>query len=386
MASEQAGGPSPGSTGGTPLGYPGGPLPGSPGGAPPATGELPPATGPVPDGPLVRRGGISARWRHQRPAQDTSRWRERTAGSSAVTRRRPSAVARHRPSAVVRSRATPYLFILPAFVVYAAFSLYPLVRAAQFSLFEWPGFGPSTFVGLQNYVDLASDAAFLAAIGNALVLIVFYAVLPLVIGLVLAAIFRRGQVRGMGFFRSVIFLPQVIALVVVAVAWRNIYAPGGPLNEALRAVGLDGLARGWLGDPGAALPAVGFIGTWLEMGLVMLLLLAGMSRIPDDLFEAARLDGAGPVREFFAITLPSVRGEIVVALVLTIIAALKTFDLVYLTTSGGPGNATTVPSYEVYFRAFQLREVGSASAVAIVLTLLVFAINVGVTRIGERAS
>lgn len=361
MASEQAGGPSPGSTGGTP----------------PATGELPPATGPVPDGPLVRQGGISARWRHQRPAQDT-RQRGRTAGSSAV--------ARHRPSAVVRSRATPYLFILPAFVVYAAFSLYPLVRAAQFSLFEWPGFGPSTFVGLQNYVDLASDAAFLAAIGNALVLIVFYAVLPLVIGLVLAAIFRRGQVRGMGFFRSVIFLPQVIALVVVAVAWRNIYAPGGPLNEALRAVGLDGLARGWLGDPGAALPAVGFIGTWLEMGLVMLLLLAGMSRIPDDLFEAARLDGAGPVREFFAITLPSVRGEIVVALVLTIIAALKTFDLVYLTTSGGPGNATTVPSYEVYFRAFQLREVGSASAVAIVLTLLVFAINVGVTRIGERAS
>ncbi|MGP5717436.1 carbohydrate ABC transporter permease [Brachybacterium tyrofermentans] len=295
-------------------------------------------------------------------------------------------MARQRPSAVVRSRATPYLFILPAFVVYAAFSLYPLVRAAQFSLFEWPGFGPSTFVGLQNYIDLASDPDFRAAIGNALVLILFYAALPLVIGLVLAAIFRRGQVRGMGFFRSVIFLPQVIALVVVAVAWRNIYAPSGPLNQALRAVGLDELARGWLGDPGAALPAVGFIGTWLEMGLVMLLLLAGMSRIPDDLFEAARLDGAGPVREFFAITLPSVRGEIVVALVLTIIAALKTFDLVYLTTSGGPGNATTVPSYEVYYRAFQLREVGSASAVAIVLTLLVFAINVVVTRIGERAS
>lgn len=289
------------------------------------------------------------------------------------------------PSAVVRSRWTPYLLVLPAFALYAAFSLYPLARAAQFSLYEWPGFGPSTFVGLANYADLAGDNAFRAAIGNALVLIVFYAVLPLVIGLVLAAILRRGQVRGMGIYRTLIFLPQVIALVVVAVAWRHLYAPDGPINQVLRAVGLDSLARGWLGDPGAALPAVGFIGTWLETGLVMLLLLAGMSRIPQELYEAVRLDGAGPVREFLAITLPAVRGEIVVSLVLTIIAALKTFDLVYLTTAGGPGNATTVPSYEVYHRAFELREVGSASAVAIVLTVLVFAINLVVTRIGDRA-
>lgn len=288
------------------------------------------------------------------------------------------------PSAVVRGRWTPYLFILPAFVVYAAFSLYPLVRAAQFSLYEWTGFGPSTFVGLDNYINLATDPDFRAAIGNALVLIVFYAVLPLIVGLVLAAILRRGQVRGLGFFRTVIFLPQVIALVVVAVAWKHIYSPSGPLNQLLGAVGLDSLARGWLGDPGAALPAVGFIGTWLQMGLVMLLLLAGMSRIPNELFEAARLDGAGPVREFFAITLPSVRGEIVVCLVLTIIAALKTFDLVYMTTSGGPGNSTTVPSFEVFYRTFETREVGSANAVAIVLTALVFTINLVVTRIGER--
>ena len=291
-----------------------------------------------------------------------------------------------RPSAVARSRAAPLLFLLPAFAVYAAFALYPLGRAAQFSLFEWRGFGSSTFVGLDNYVDLAGDAAFRAAIGNALVLILFYAVIPLVVGLVLAAVLRRGQVRGMGVFRTVIFLPQVIALVVVAVAWRQIYSPVGPLNQLLDAVGLGALARGWLGDPSTALIAVGVIGTWIEMGLVMLLMLSGMSRIPQELFEAARLDGAGPVKEFFAIILPAVRGEITVALVLTIIAALKTFDLVYMTTSGGPGNSTTVPSYEVYFRAFDLREVGSASAVAIVLTVLIFAINVGVTRIGERES
>ena len=168
-----------------------------------------------------------------------------SAGGTRVTRRGTYATSRRpRPSAVARSRATPLLFLLPAFAVYAAFALYPLGRAAQFSLFEWRGFGASTFVGLQNYVDLAGDAAFRAAIGNALVLIVFYAVIPLVVGLVLAAILRRGQVRGMGFFRTVIFLPQVIALVVVAVAWRQIYSPVGPLNQVLEAVGLGGAVGG----------------------------------------------------------------------------------------------------------------------------------------------
>ena len=288
------------------------------------------------------------------------------------------------PSAVIRGRATPYLYLLPAFLVYAGFLLYPLIRAGQFSLYDWPGFGPSTFVGLGNYVDLMGDRRFLAAIWHALILIFFYSILPLIVGLVLAAVLRRGQVRGLGFFRVVIFMPQVIALVVVAVAWYQIYSPRGLLNDVLQLVGLGEFARGWLGDPTFALPAVGMIGFWLQTGLVMLLLLAGMGRIPNDLYEAARLDGAGPVREFFAITLPSVRGEIATALVLTIIAALKTFDLVYVTTSGGPGTATTVPSYEVYNRAFNLKQVGSASAAAIVLTLLVFIINVFVSRIGEE--
>lgn len=234
-----------------------------------------------------------------------------------------------RPSAVIRGRATPYLYLLPAFLVYAAFLLYPLLRSGQFSLYDWPGFGPSEFVGLGNYAALMGDRRFLAAILHALILIIFYSVLPLVVGLVLAAVLRRGRVRGLGFFRVVIFMPQVIALVVVAVAWYQIYSPRGLLNAVLELVGLGEFARGWLGDPTFALPAVGMVGFWLQTGLVMLLLLAGMNRISNDLYEAARLDGAGPVREFFSITLPSVRGEIATALVLTIIAALKTFDLVY---------------------------------------------------------
>jgi raffinose/stachyose/melibiose transport system permease protein len=192
-------------------------------------------------------------------------------------------------------------------------------------------------------------------------------------------------VRGMGFFRTIIFLPQVIAMVVVAVTWRQIYAPDGPLNGLLRLVGLDNLTTAWLGDYTWTLPAVGLIGTWVSTGLVTVLLMAGMSRIPKELYEAARLDGAGPVREFFALTLPSIRGEITVALTLTIVAALKTFDLVYVTTGGGPGTSTTVPSYEVYRRAFELGEVGAAAAVGVTLTIIVFAINAVVNRIGDKS-
>ena len=290
---------------------------------------------------------------------------------------------RERPSAVVRGRWTPYLYLLPALLVYGGFLLYPVVRTAQFSLYEWSGFGPATFVGLDNYTSLVTDQRFLAAISPAFSLILFYAILPLIVGLILAAILRRGNVRGMGVYRVLIFVPQVIALVVVAVAWRQIYTPNGTLNSMLGWIGIQS-DIGWLGDPKLALTAVGIIGFWLETGLVMLLLLAGMNRIPGELYEAARIDGAGPISEFFGITLPAVRPEIATSLVLTIIAALKTFDLVYMTTSGGPGTATTVPSYEVYNRAFQLKQVGSASAVAVFLTVMVFCINIVVNRIGEE--
>ncbi|WP_081416713.1 carbohydrate ABC transporter permease [Arthrobacter castelli] len=291
---------------------------------------------------------------------------------------------RRRPSVNSRSGLTPYLYLLPAFVAYAAFLLYPLIRAGQISLYEWDGLSLATFVGFDNYVEVLTDPELRASFVHALVLIFFYAVLPVIIGLALGAVLQRARVRGLAAFRTIVFLPQVIALVVVAIAWRQIYAPDGTLNSVLTSLGLQELARPWLGDYLLALPAVGLIGTWVQTGLVTVLLLAGMSRIPGDLYEAARLDGAGPVREFFAVTLPAVRGEIVVALTLTIIAALKTFDLIYVTTGGGPGNSTSVPSYEVFRRAFELGQVGSAAAIAIVLTVMIFLINLAVNRIGER--
>ena len=281
---------------------------------------------------------------------------------------------------------TPYVFILPAFTFYGAFLLYPLVRAAQFSLFSWDTISPAVFVGLQNYVDLARSEDLRNSFLHAFVLIFFYAVMPLAVGLVIAAILNRAKVRGMSFFRTVIFLPQVIAMVVVAVAWTRLYSTDGSINALLDLVGLGSWSRAWLGDYLFALPAVGLIGSWVETGLVTILLLAGMGRIGRDQYEAASLDGAGAIRQFFAVTVPSVRGEIAVALTLTIVAALKTFDLIYMTTRGGPGTSTTVPSYQVYYQAFQLGQVGTASAIGITLTILIFGINLVVNRASDRAT
>ncbi|MBC9936027.1 MULTISPECIES: carbohydrate ABC transporter permease [unclassified Leucobacter] len=279
----------------------------------------------------------------------------------------------------------PYLYLAPALIVYGALVLYPLGRAAHLSLFDWDGLSLATFVGFENYVDVFTDVRLRAAFLHSLVFVFFYAILPLALGLIAATVLTRAKVRGIGLFRTIVFLPQVIAMVVVAIAWRQIYAPDGALNVMLRAVGLGDFARAWLGDYDFALPAVGLIGSWVSTGLVTVLLLAGMARIPREQFEAARLDGAGPVREFFAVILPAVRAEITVALTLTIVASLKTFDLVYVTTRGGPGSSTTVPSYEVYVRAFERGEVGSAAAVGITLTLLIFLINLAVNRVGERS-
>jgi raffinose/stachyose/melibiose transport system permease protein len=276
-----------------------------------------------------------------------------------------------------------YLYIAPALVVYAAFLLFPLLRAVQISFYEWDGLTLGTWVGVANYQDILTDPALRAAFGHAAVLVLFFAVIPTAVGLLLAAVVARARVRGLMFFRTVIFLPQVVAMVVVAVTWRQIYAPDGPLNDVLRAIGLGELARGWLGDFDLALPAVGMVGTWVSIGLCFVLFLAGTGKIPRELYDAARVDGAGPIREFTSVTLPALRNELVVALTLTVIAALRTFDLVYVTTGGGPGNATTVPSYEVYRRAFELGAVGSAAAIGVTLTAIILLLNLVIARIGE---
>ncbi|MEJ3651950.1 sugar ABC transporter permease [Actinomycetes bacterium KLBMP 9759] len=303
-----------------------------------------------------------------------------------------AAAARTRPpgSGPVRAPARPrwrtwewagLLYLAPAMAVYTAFTVRPIVETVWMSFFEWDGLTLATWVGTANYVDVLTDPLVRTALGHSLAFVVFYALLPTAVGLVLAGIMSRIRIRGMTAWRTMLFLPQVLSSVVVAVAWRWIYDDTGPLNGVLRAIGLDALTTAWLGDYATALPAVGFIGTWVQFGLCLMLFLAGAQRIPPELYEAARIDGAGAVREFFTVTVPGLRNEVRIALVLTIIFALRNFDIVWNTTSGGPGTSTTVPSVYVYQGAFVTREVGAAAAVAVLLTAFILAVAGLVLRV-----
>jgi len=273
--------------------------------------------------------------------------------------------------------------VLPALAVFVLLVLVPFGQSIWYSLYNWDGLSPATWVGAGNYRSMLTDPTLRVPFLHALVLLLFYSLLPVLLGLLLAAALSRFRVRGLTFFRVVLFLPQVLAMVVVALAFDFIYAPDGLLNALLDGVGLGGLQRAWLGDFHLALPAVGLAGTWVGFGLCMVLFVAGVQSIPRDLYEAARLDGAGPVREFLAVTLPGLRPQIAVAATLTIVAGLRNFDLIYLTTNGGPGNSTAVPAYEVYHRAFETDQVGYGAAVGVALAVMVFVLTLVVSRLVE---
>jgi raffinose/stachyose/melibiose transport system permease protein len=284
------------------------------------------------------------------------------------------------------ARRIGYLYVLPAFLLYAAFNLVPLAQGLNVSLYNWDGITPGTWVGLDNYKGFFSDPAIREGYLHVLVLMFFYSLMPIVIGLFLAAVLSRIRIRGLTFFRLLLFLPLVITDVVTALAWTWVYDVDGPLNTALEAVGLGHFipSAGWLGDFTTALPAVGVFGMWGQFGFCLILFVAGVMKIPASLYEAARVDGARAVREFFAVTLPGLRYELQVALVLSVIGTLGTFDEIYVMTGGGPGTATSVPAYLVWRRLFQTGQVGSAAALGIMLMLIVFAVTYGLNRVMER--
>ncbi|GHA29910.1 sugar ABC transporter permease [Devosia pacifica] len=280
-------------------------------------------------------------------------------------------------------RAGHFLYLVPGFLLYAAFCLWPIAQTAYFSFFRWDGITDMRWIGLRNYLELFTDPLTLTIFGHGLVMIVFYAILPVLIGLLIVAIMTRVRIRLLAIFRTVLFLPQILATVVVAVAWRWIYAYDGPINAVLELLGMGFLTRAWLGDFDTALASVGLIGTWINFGLCMVLFIGGAQKIDTQLYEAARLDGAGPVQEFLAVTLPGLRGEISIALILTVTNALRNFDIVWNTTAGGPGTETLVPSYLIYEGAFITRNVGFAAAASVVLTALILVLTASIT-IGLR--
>ncbi|HOA20909.1 MAG TPA: sugar ABC transporter permease [Anaerolineaceae bacterium] len=275
-----------------------------------------------------------------------------------------------------------WLYLLPGFVIYIGFIFYPILETVRTSFFAWNGFSAQRdWVGLENYRTVFSDAQFADAFLHNLIFILFFCILPVLLGLLLASLLTRKALPGMTFFRTVLFLPQVISMVVVGVIWRWIFNPQfGPLNILLNSVGLSSLTRAWLGDFALALPAVGSIGTWVQYGFCMILFLAGMQHISEEYYEASSLDGANAFQQFVHVTIPGLRAEIGVALVTTIIAALRVFDLVYVTTRGGPGNATLVVGFLIYRSAFQQNRIGYASAIATILMLIILGISLLIRR------
>ncbi|UMP00108.1 carbohydrate ABC transporter permease [Amycolatopsis sp. EV170708-02-1] len=280
------------------------------------------------------------------------------------------------------TRWTGWLFALPALAFYGVFSFRPVLMSIQYSFYDWDGVGASTWVGLDNYVEVFTDPEQISSLAHAFYLILFFTVLPVGLALLTASVLRdlRGRFTG-AVARTLLFLPQIIPGAAAGVAWTWMYSDNGVVNQVLRAVGLGSLARSWLADFSWSLTAVGFIGTWLSTGLCTMLLLAGIGRIDGSLYEAARIDGAGPLRQFRAVTLPGLRNEIGVCVTITIIAALASFDVVYLSTQGGPGTQTMVPGVAVYNLAFNDSRLGAASALAVVLSLIVIAVIAPLQRL-----
>jgi raffinose/stachyose/melibiose transport system permease protein len=280
-------------------------------------------------------------------------------------------------------RNVAYLYILPGLVAYLAFTFFPLLQTVRLSFYNWDGLTPKSWRGFGNYRELWHTPEIRAGFQHSFELILFYAVFSIIIGLFLTALLTRFRIRGFLFFRTVLFMPQTIATVVVAQAFTWIYDPSGPLDEFLHKVGLGFMAKTWLGDFTWALPAVGLIGTWITFGLCLVLFIAGSQRIPTELYEAARVDGAGFLREFFAVTLPGLRNEIVVAATLTTITALRNFDIIYNTTSGGPGGETEVPSWLMFHNAFDIGRVGFAASIAVVLTVIITCVALLIGRLSR---
>ena len=268
------------------------------------------------------------------------------------------------------------VFILPTLLLFCAIVLVPIFVSSYYSLLDWDGVGKGTFIGLDNYIDMFSDSRVLNSIKNSLLFAAASIFIQLPISLLLALILAS-KVKGEGFYRTVYFIPVLISTVVIAQLWSKIYnADYGLLNTLLENVGLSNLVQDWLGQKDTALVA-SFIPTlWQYVGYHMLLMYAGAKSISQEIFEAAKIDGASRIRTALSITIPLMKPILKVCLVFSVIGAFKVFDLIYVLTNGGPFFTTEVPSTLMYTTIFDTYKYGYGSAISvfIILECLVFTV------------
>lgn len=282
------------------------------------------------------------------------------------------------------ARLAPYLYVLPIIVLSGAVLYYSAGFTFYASLTDWNGLTRMNFVGLDNYVELMKDRAFWTALRNTLIFMVATVGIQAALGL-LVAVISKERLRGATFFRALFFLPIAMAPAIIATVFRYVLeANYGSLNELLRTVGLLAPDQSiqWLGADLGVWAMIG-INVFQWMGFSMAIYFASLMSVPDELYEAAELDGAGWWRRLFSITIPSVRGTTNVLVLLGIVGSLKTFDIVWLTTGGGPGVSNHFLSTLLY-QARSDREAGYASAMGVVILLCAFLLALVQMRVNRK--
>lgn len=273
--------------------------------------------------------------------------------------------------------------LLFAFVV-----LVPSARGVYYAFTDWDGLSPDlSFVGLDNFAGIARDPDAVQAIWHTVVIAVSITIIQNGIGLLLAL--GVNSLIKSTVLRVFLFAPAVVTPIVTAYLWRNLLGPDGAVNSLLGAVGLGRWGQDWLGDPQLALWSIVAVIVWQFAGYSMVIFLAGLQSVPKELYEAAAIDGSGPVRRFWSVIRPQLAPAITINLMLSIIGGIKLFDQVYALTGGGPGHATDTISTLIYKDAFTLGEFGYSIALAVVLTIIVAVASTGqylVLARNERAA
>jgi ABC-type sugar transport system permease subunit len=275
-------------------------------------------------------------------------------------------------------------FALPALVLFGVFVLLPLATSLWFSLTSWNGFTAPEFVGLDNFRRAFRDTVHLWSYVHVTLYILGTLVLEVSFGLVMAVLLNSDRM-GFGVMRGLFFTPMILSMTAAGVLWTFVLDYRlGLLNAVLTSVGLADWTRPWLSEPQTALIAIMFVSGWRFAGFYMIIFFAALRRIPRNIYEAATLDGAGPVRQFFTITLPLLRAQMLTCVLLAVTGGFAGFDLFFTLTNGGPFNATEVPATWIIRQGFDNNELGYATALTVILAVVVLLIALVYIRVTER--
>lgn len=271
---------------------------------------------------------------------------------------------------------TTYFFLLPALILYSVFVVLPILQVVGYSFFDWDNGIIGQFVGLNNYSRLGSDGVFWAALGHNAIWVALTLAFPLMAGLLLSAILAERNSSTIRWMAAIYFIPRTIPLVVAGIIWGWIYNPlFGLLNFVLDSVGLGSLAGAWLAESNTALLSLNVVGAWTFFGFCVVIYLAAIQSIDPSLYEAAEIDGAKWWRKFRDITVPLLKNSTLFLGLYAAIEAMRFFDLIWVTTQGGPGYATEVLTTHVYKTFFLVGDFGYAAVLSVVLLAIVLSIS-----------